>query len=412
MATNKYFVCPYCNKKFTREDLVIHLRNKHTDILPEGFSPLRTAFHIVNGRDFNYARRCRVCKKSTNWDESKGRYDFMCGSKSCHDKYVEIMRENMGEKCGINRQTKTAEGLKKMLANRRISGKYKFQDGTEVDYTGSYERKALEFFDNVLEIKSADLMIPGPVLSYELDGIKHFYIPDMFYIPYNLIIEVKDGGDRPNKNPQWSDTRKKQIAKEEYIIKHTDFNYLRLTNNDFSQILSVFADLKMSLKEFNSERIIHVNESMVSAVHGAIPLIEDEDLVLVQYLQNNVFANETKFGISNTPKLDEIFIRDDFDFTVKKVNKTFLDECKYSVYIIKDKKSNILSKIKESLGRETNEDFITETVLGHKLYTDDQLQFESSIIPYEDFYYNSQKIEENCLKYILDEEIEVKTDGQ
>ena len=37
-----------------------------------------------------------------------------------------------------------------MLANRSISGKYKFQDGTIRTYVGSYEHKFLEFMDKFL----------------------------------------------------------------------------------------------------------------------------------------------------------------------------------------------------------------------------------------------------------------------
>jgi len=216
-----------------------------------------------------------------------------------------------------------------------------------------------------------------------------------------LIIEVKDGGDRPNKNPNWTETRKKQIAKEEYIIKQTDFNYLRLTNNDFSQLLSVFADLKISLKEYGGERVIHVNESMISTIHGAIPPIGDNDLVIIQYLQNNVFANSTKLAVANNPKFDTIFIRDDFDHCIKKVDKSFLENCRYSTYILKEKKDEIIAKCEELINSEVDDEFFPEIILGHGLFTDDQLQFEASIIPYEDFYYNSQKIEENCINYIL-----------
>ena len=45
-----------------------------------------------------------------------------------------------------------------MLAGRKISGKYKFRDGTLKDYCGSYELTALEFMDKVLEIKSSDIL--------------------------------------------------------------------------------------------------------------------------------------------------------------------------------------------------------------------------------------------------------------
>ena len=249
MATNKYFKCPYCGKKFTREALCRHLESKHMAELPEGFTPLRVTFHVVNRKDMSYRRPCRVCKQPTEWDENKGRYNFLCGSRECYEKHVEKMREDMGDKLGINRQTATPEGLEKMLANRKISGKYKFENGHEVNYTGSYEKKALEFFDKIMHIKPEDLMVPGPILKYELDNVNHIYIPDMYYIPYNLIIEVKDGGNRPNQNPQWKETRRKQIAKEKFIVENTDYNYIRLTNNDFSQVLAVFADLKMSSME-------------------------------------------------------------------------------------------------------------------------------------------------------------------
>lgn len=405
MATNKYFQCPYCNKKYSRDELVIHLGNKHMDELPEGFTPLRAAFHIVNRKDFKYARHCRICKNSTNWDENKGRYDFLCGSKYCHDKYVEIMRENMGEKLGINRQTKTADGLKKMLAGRKISGTYKFQDGTEMTYTGSYERKTLEFFDTVLNVKSSDIVVPGPALSYELDGVKHFYIPDMYYVPYNLIIEVKDGGNRPNNNPQWKETRRKQIAKEKFIIENTEFNYIRLTNNDFSQILSVFADLKMSLKEYDGERVIHVNESLASTM-GYIPPLEDNDITVVNYLQNNVFANKEQIAIADNPKFDHLFIWDNITSEIKKVNKNFLSECTYSTYILKDRRSDISTKIAESLNTAVDEDFLYEITFGHKRYSNDQILFENNLIPYEDYYCKLCKISESCKKFIIDGKVE------
>ena len=60
------------------------------------------------------------------------------------------------------------------------------------------------------------------------------------------------------------DYRAKQIAKEKYIIKHTNYNYLRLTNNNLNQLLAVFANLKMQMVENTGERVIHVNEAVVN----------------------------------------------------------------------------------------------------------------------------------------------------
>ena len=391
MATNKYFKCPYCDKKFTREDLCRHLEKKHLDELPEGFTPLRVTFHVVNRKDMSYRRPCRVCKQPTEWDEVKGRYNFLCGSRQCYETHVEKMRSDMGDKIGINRQTATAEGLEKMLAGRRISGKYRFRDGHEVNYTGSYELKALEFFDKIMYIKPEDLMVPGPALKYELDGVNHIYIPDMYYIPYNLIIEVKTGGDRPNTNPQWKETRRKQIAKEKFIVEKTDYNYIRLTNNEFNQILSVFADLKMSSMEDDPYRVVHINEH----VSSISPMIGMNDTIIVNYRQNNAFSSKYKLAISDSPTFDSIFTTDT-DNKLIKLDKSFLSECKYSTYILKDSKDRINSILKE--GEEVVD--LYEAIFNHKQYTIDQIYFEKGIIPYEDIYNKALFIEESIYDYI------------
>ena len=216
MATNKYFKCPFCDKRRDRKSLVAHIESKHIDELPEGFTPLQATFHVANKKEFDYRPPCRICKSPTLWDEKKGRYNQLCGKQTCHDAYVEKMHRNMGDREGINRLTASPEGLEKMLAGRRISGKYKFQDGTYKTYTGSYELKALEFMDKILNCKSEDVFAPGPVMEYTLDGTKHYYITDLYYAPYNLIIEVKDGGDNPNNKSSISmdSSREKTIEKE------------------------------------------------------------------------------------------------------------------------------------------------------------------------------------------------------
>lgn len=309
MSTNKSFACPYCNKRFSRQDLVSHLEKIHSSELPEGFSPLRTAFHIVNRKDFDYRRPCRICKKPTEWDENKGRYNFLCEDPNCKKKWITNMKKTMGDKYGAFRPTSSPEGLEKMLAGRKISGKYKFQDGIEFTYTGSYELEALKFMDLVLNVKSEDIQMPAPIIEYPFRGSTHIYIPDIYYRPYNLLIEVKDGGSRPNKNQNYSDTRARQMAKENYVINHTNYNYLRLTDNDFSQLLGVFADLKMHLIEQDNSRVIHVNENMFGAMQSMIPPVNTNDTIIVNYGLNNVF-NPSKYAIADNLKFDNLIYRD------------------------------------------------------------------------------------------------------
>ena len=210
MASEKKYQCIYCNYRDIKNKLASHIGKKHLDELTEGFTPMQATFHIVNKHPLNWQKPCRVCQQPCDWDEKKGRYNLLCNNKSCHEKWAEKMKKDMGVKMGSNRPTQSPEGLQKMLAARKISGKYTWSDGTVFTYVGTYERATLEFMDTVMEIKSEDIMVPGPVLEYMLDDKKHLYITDIFYIPYNLIIEVKDGGNNPNTNPEMYENRRKK----------------------------------------------------------------------------------------------------------------------------------------------------------------------------------------------------------
>jgi len=414
MATNKYFKCPFCDKRRDRKSLVAHIESKHIDELPEGFTPLQATFHVANKKEFDYRPPCRICKSPTQWDEKKGRYNQLCGKQSCHDAYVDKMHRNMGDREGINRLTASPEGLEKMLAGRRISGKYKFQDGSYKTYTGSYELKALEFMDKILNCKSEDIFAPGPVMEYILDGAKHYYITDLYYAPYNLIIEVKDGGDKPNTNPAFAETRRKVIAKEKYIIENTDYNYLRLTNNDFSQLLNVFADLKMSFNDArisNSDkpkRIVHANESvqmenMVGAIQAAMPPAPTkDDAVIVNYQMNNVFSGKTHIAAASNIKFDRMFKQNEYTGIVEEVDKSFLENCNYDVYIVPGARAKLTGFIEETLGTIQSPGIFFDSIFGHPEYTFDQIQYEDNAIPVNDYYASLSEVTDITTCYVLE----------
>jgi len=56
------------------------------------------------------------------------------------------------------------------------------------------------------------------------------------------------------------DYRAKQEAKEKMITNLGTYNYLRLTDNDFSQLLSILAELKMNAVEDKTENIYRINK--------------------------------------------------------------------------------------------------------------------------------------------------------
>ena len=388
MATKRTvtYKCPYCTRRFTREDLVLHVQDEHEDMIPEGFTPFRLVFNYVNKKPLSYHGKCTECGGPTPWDENKGRYDRQCEKKACKESYVKKFEENMMRTRGITRISATEEGQKQMLANRKISGTYVMSDGAKKTYTGSYELKALEFMDKVMHIKSSDILCPGPILEYSFEGKTHIYITDFYYQPYNLIIEVKDGGDNPNKR-NMPEYRAKQIAKEQFIIKHTNYNYLRLTNNDFSQLLAVFANLKMQMVENTGERVIHINENkflteMMNALNsGKVVGLKDSDAYIVNYMQNNVFSDNTynnsyKVGISNSVRLDNIFGPDENG----KFNK--IDESTIKIadfYKIPISVGEASSKLHSYIGSNVSNTFVYETLFNKKMYTHDQIMIESGV---------------------------------
>ena len=392
MSRNVTYKCPYCENRYTRQDLVTHIDEEHEYEIPEGFSAFRLVFNYVNRKPLSYHGKCTECSASTPWDENKGRYDRQCGKKACHDSYVKKFEENMMKTRGVTRISSTEEGQKKMLAARKISGTYKFRDGVEKTYCGSYERKALEFMDKVLEIKSSDILTPGPILEYQHQGKTHIYITDFYYQPYNLIIEVKDGGDNPNRR-NMPEYRQKQIEKEQYIIKYTNYNYLRLTNNDLQQLMSTFVLLKLQMVENTGERVIQVNENvtplneyMNALMSGKVVGLEDSDAYIVNYLPKQTFTGEPseaelaakarkrQIAVSNGTFSNIVHVDEDGILSTGKFNE-IIDAASASYYKL-DKTIKEVSKVLESfLGELVPEYFIYESLTGNKLYTFDQIPF-------------------------------------
>ena len=255
--TSKRYKCPYCEYRHYRDKLILHVEEDHEDMIPKDYTPSRVVYNAVNKRDHG---TCMICHSKTEWDENKQRYNTLCGNPKCKTKYVEIVRSRMVKKYGTHNLLNDPEFQKKMLENRSISGKYKFEDGGSIGYVGSYEKKFLEFMDKFLHIKSYDIISPGPNIPYMYKGKEHVWITDFLYEPYNLVFDIKDGGDNPNTRSM-EEYREKQIAKEKAIAEYGEYNYIRLTDNKFEQLISIFMELKE--KEEHTKPLIRINESYI-----------------------------------------------------------------------------------------------------------------------------------------------------
>lgn len=265
----KKYKCPYCEKRLERGELIDHIDKQHSDMIPENYSSTRVVFNLINKKTQG---RCVICGKETDWNEDKARYERICNRPQCKKAYIDQTADRLYKKHGKTKQDflNDPKFQEKMLQNRSISGKYKFQDGGVLPYVGSYEKNFLQFMDQFFHVKSSDLIAPGPVIDYKFNGKTHQWITDFYYEPYNLVFDIKDGGSNPNTR-EMNEYRAKQIAKEKAIKDMKQYNYIRLTDNQFDQMIELMLELKENLIDtpVNTTRkvIIRVNEGVSSVLN-------------------------------------------------------------------------------------------------------------------------------------------------
>lgn len=260
MATERRIACPLCRRKDFKDKLIRHIEKDHEDIIGE-----ISAEQFLYDKTHPGSGKCIVCGNKTDWNEKTGKYHRVCSNPRCKEELRAKFKKNMIRVHGKVSLLDDAAHQAKMLAHRSISGTYVYSDGTKFTYTGSYEHKAIEFMDKVLNCNSKDIIMPGPVIDYtDQYGNSRQWITDIYYVPYNLIIEVKDGGDNPN-NRQMDEYRAKQVSKETELIRLGEYNYLRLTDNKFVQLMEVLALLKdQEINEPNTaNKVIRINESTI-----------------------------------------------------------------------------------------------------------------------------------------------------
>lgn len=407
-SKGKKYKCPFCDYRDYKEPLVNHIDRQHKDLIPKDSTAARLVFNIANKKD--HGTCVCGCGRETAWREDLWRYDRYA-TPECVEKYKKQMKARMVNKYGKEHLLNDENMQNKMLAGRSISGTYCFSSSGKVNYVGSYERKFLEFCDKVMNYKSYDIEQPGPVIEYEYEGKKHFWITD-YYIPSaNLVLDIKDGGDNPN-NREMESYREKQDLKEAALAKTGKYNYLRLTDNNFAQLMLVLAEIKSRLIESESkqekyEPIIKINEStfyyesapvhefgssnkediikeMMECMLGITPngrRITDGDAYVVNYMKKDTFSFNQ--AISDSPELDRLLVTDkNGNITLK--NKKLLENSVYSVYKFNGKKYKT----------NTNPTSLFEMLTGSELLFPDQIDYDDR---FEKVLYPTEQMMTECV---------------
>lgn len=344
----KRYKCPYCEKRLERDKLITHVEDDHEDLIPENYTPRRIVFNSINKKTHG---TCIVCKRDTDWNEKAGKYNRLCNNPKCRETLREEFKRNAMQKDGIYNYTANPEFQEKMLKGRKISSTYKFADGGKVDYVGSYEKKFLEFIDKIMNIESKDIIGPGPTIEYQHNGETHYWITDFYYVPANLVLDIKDGGKNPNRRPM-EEYREKQIAKENAIRELKKYNYLRLTDNDFTQFMEVLVDLKTMALDLQEKRLVNkINESSIEELSTSMMSIPPKYSADANVMQVNNMQGATYSSLSSLDFNDTILI-DDEEEGIKKISKEEFTE-NYTIkaqflYHKNEKYYNLLEAVKNN----------------------------------------------------------------
>lgn len=287
--------CPICGKtKTNKEELLKHVENSHKDEIPNDLSTAQYVYSLNHdGRTYGI---CRICGKPTPWNEKAGKPKQICGSPSCKERVSREFEENLKNKSNKTRYDlmNDPDHQEKMLANRKISGTYRWSDGKHsFTYTGSYEKFTLEWLDKVMDIDPDSLQTPGPKIQYMFEGKPHYWITDMYLRDFNLVIEIKDGNGTGDKNthPGFSHNRDLEKAKDEYMRSQNQYNYIKLTNKNMMQLIKILSEIRLN-NIFNQDKgikkeepIININENIGDYIEydmNQIPLESLNESIMVE----------------------------------------------------------------------------------------------------------------------------------
>lgn len=253
--------CKFCS--FTTADILAmgtHLENEHPDMMPPDMSGSQFYYFMKTGRSHG---SCVMCKKDTRWNEKTHKYHRFCDNPKCREEYIQLFRNRMIGKHGKITLLNDPEQQKLMLSHRKISGVYRWVGDPRFTftYTGSYEFEFCKFMNLIMDWDPTDLMMPSPNTFYYIyEGKKHFYIPDAYIPSLNLQIEIKDGGDNPNKMQKIQDVDKvKEKLKDDVMISNkSSFNYLKITNKEHKKFFKYLEKAKQQYADGNNSPIIMI----------------------------------------------------------------------------------------------------------------------------------------------------------
>lgn len=258
--------CPYCGKSFKKKKLAVaHIEKMHVDKLEvEKMDACQAIYFNQHGR---LTGTCMNCGGPTDWNFKTGKPSRVCNDPKCREQLRAAFSTNMKRTYGTDNLLSDMEHQRAMQHNRRIAGTYTFKkDGGKVEYLGKLEHNFLMFCDTVLDLPSSMILEPPEYFPYfdEKTGTWRTYMPD-FYLPdYNLLVEIKDGGDHPNGNKAFQDTTKYKVEfKDRAMREQSRYNFIRISGTNYGPFLETLYQIVHEQEDDEKKRnaIVVINEA-------------------------------------------------------------------------------------------------------------------------------------------------------
>lgn len=332
------FKCKICGKTFVDlAGLYTHIEKYHESMIPENMLVPQYYYYMKTGKTNG---NCVVCKQPTTWNKNTSKYNRFCGNPACKEKYVAEFRKRMISKYGKVHLLNDPNKQREMLANRKISGQYRWDDGTLTPYTGSLEHDWLKLLDNFFDWDPVDISMPSPhTYTYMHEGVERFYIPDAFIHSLDLEVEIKDGGDNPNMHHKIQSVDKvKEKLKDEVLTSQKAFHYIKITNKNYTNFFNFLKKAKEEFVKYEDEkkipRIFMIEDiktktapksakTLYEAVEvdtglGQTSLFEQDEIQVDQKCKNKVMEIASEIEVDGL--ITESFISD-VEKAIKDINK-------------------------------------------------------------------------------------------
>lgn len=310
--------CPFCRKYFSKKQPCLdHMNQYHAKQLDD--SNMDAAQMLYYSTHGTIHGKCMCgCGKDTDWNPLTGKPYKVSNDPKCRERLSSQADKNMMRVYGKTTLLDDMEFQKKMEQNRPTAGKYTFLDGGSVGFLSKPEEKFLKFCDEILEFTSNMVQESPEQFKYydNRAGRDRMYIPD-FYLPdYNLLVEIKDGGDHPNTNPAFiEETKYKVYLKDEVMRKQDKYNFIKIVDSNFGPFVEalykIVHDPNKNENVKNRKKLVVITESACMDPDEEMDFMNPMDeeihdcylIMVVEPITNMVIG----YGFSESDRLARIY---------------------------------------------------------------------------------------------------------